>query len=88
MSKPEKKFKNTEETPKAQVSTLRGVRRRAREGHAFEGRVRTRGGYRVSARIRDGQVEVMDPTENNKWTPYPEKGKNLDPSWRPTPPSK
>ena len=78
--------KATEPTQNQTVSTLRGVRRLAREGKTFEGRVRARGGYRVAARIRDGRVEVMDATNGNKWTEYPEGGKNLDPSWSPTPP--
>lgn len=73
-------------TEKQTVSTLRGVRRLLSNGKTFEGRVRTRSGYRVSARIRDGVVEVMDPTNGNKWTEYPKEGKNLDPSWSPTPP--
>ena len=78
-------LKVTTPTQNKTVSTLRGVRRLLRDGKTFEGRVRTRGGYKVSARIRDGVVEVMDVTNGNKWTEYPKRGKNLDPSWSPTP---
>ena len=77
----EKKAKKEED--KTPPTTLRGVRRRARAGKKFEGRVRTRAGYKVAARIRNGVVEVMGP--DNKWEEYPEGGKNLDPGWSPTP---
>jgi hypothetical protein len=91
MSRPVKNLKKTEETPRATVSTLRGVKRMARTGNVqnWTGpKVRTRTGFKVTARIVNGQVEVMDPTNGNKWTPYPDEGKNLDPSWSPTPPQK
>ena len=51
-------------------------------------KVRTRAGYMVTARINNGQVEVLDETNNSTWTEYPEKGKNLNPNWRPTPAQK
>lgn len=91
MSRPVKNLKVTEATENAKVSTLRGVKRMARTGNVQNwtgSKVRTRTGFMVTARIVNGQVEVMDPTNANKWTPYPEKGKNLDPSWSPTPPQK
>ena len=80
--------KATEPRQNQTVSTLRGVKRVARNGtQNWTGpKVRTRAGFAVTARIRDGVVEVMDPTNDMKWTEYPEEGKNLDPSWSPTPP--
>ena len=91
MSRPVKNYKVTERSEKQTVSTLRGVKRMARTGGVrnWTGpKVRTRTGFMVTARIKDGEVEVMDPTNDMKWTPYPPEGKNLNPSWRPTPPAK
>jgi len=87
MSKPVKNLKKTEATAKEIVSTLRGVRRMARTGNVQNwagNKVRTRTGYKVSARIINGNVEVMKHGTAG-WTPYPEEGMNLDPDWRPTP---
>lgn len=83
--KPEKKTEKTEKK-EPEVSTLRGLRRLARNGLVTWGgpKVRTRGGYKVSARIYNGVVQTL--TAEGKWEDYPAEGKNVDPGWSPTRP--
>lgn len=85
MSKPVKNYTKTEEKKKQEVTTLRGVKRMARNGVSnWTGpKVRTRSGYAVTARIINGRVETRTPSG---WEEYPEVGKNLDPTWSPTTP--
>jgi hypothetical protein len=78
--------KSVQKGKNQEVTTLRGVRRLAKSGKVSDWagpKVRTRGGCMVTARIRNGQVEVMEQGEG--WVEYPEEGKNIDPDWSPTP---
>ncbi len=86
MAEQEKSTPKVEKGKNEPVTTLRGVRRLAKSGKVPDWggpKVKTRGGCMVTARIRNGQVEVMEHGQG--WVEYPAKGKNIDPDWSPTP---